>query len=95
MKQPWDPLELVSAPSPSALARIKSELCMAFKDPLPGIFVVPDDDNITIVGCSAPWLTHRFTRSLSAPRTHRTTLASSTFYSASPTTIHLLPLAFA
>lgn len=46
----WDPLECLHhrMPTPAALKRIRSDIRNMFKDPLPGIFVVPDEDNAVL-----------------------------------------------
>lgn len=47
----WDPLNAdwkdSAGPSHTCIARIKRDLSQVFTDPLPGIFVVPDDDDLS------------------------------------------------
>jgi ubiquitin-conjugating enzyme E2 Z len=47
----WDPDSLPTNRSPekSCLDRIQKDLKRIFKDPLPGIVVVPDDSNVTLI----------------------------------------------
>mmetsp|Transcript_36887 Transcript_36887/g.37544 ORF Transcript_36887/g.37544 Transcript_36887/m.37544 type:complete len:295 (+) Transcript_36887:132-1016(+) len=47
----WDPMESLHFRSPTGdcLRRIRKDLKTLFKDPLPGIFVVPDSDYATVI----------------------------------------------
>lgn len=51
MRNPWDPSHCADwdaeKPSATCITRIKRDICSVFKDPPPGMFIVPDQDNIT------------------------------------------------
>lgn len=58
---PSDPTFIAPPIQPRALAKLKSEIFEALKDPLPGIFVVPDEDDIRNVCIASRVVTLRCT----------------------------------